>query len=136
VARTPTCATRPTSSPPTAQRSERSPRSSAPSTVASRVAGAIANRSGEYQTPNGHRVVADAGYNGSAPGGLVLGQSWIYGSGPVYYRMSELEMPGQWWESFNRVHNDFVVQVVRYALYMFDPAFVVGGQADVQTSND
>jgi hypothetical protein len=99
-------------------------------------AGAIANRSGEYQTPNGHRVVADAGYNGSAPGGLVLGQSWIYGSGPVYYRMSELEMPGQWWESFNRVHNDFVVQVVRYALYMFDPAFVVGGQADVQTSND
>lgn len=98
-------------------------------------AGGIVLRSGEWQTPAGHRVVADAGYDGSGPTGLTLGSSWIYGSGPIYYRMTEPEAPGMWWEAFNRVHNDFVALVERYALAIFDPAFVVGARADVATTN-
>lgn len=97
-------------------------------------AGAVVQRAGEWQTPNGHRIVADPGYDGSAPAGQQLGVSWIYGSGPVYFRASEFVAPGQWWESFNRVHNDLVAQVSRYFLYAFEPAYVVGAQSDVGTS--
>ncbi|MCD6056557.1 MAG: hypothetical protein K0R44_29 [Thermomicrobiales bacterium] len=97
-------------------------------------AGAVTFRNGQYETAGGHRIVADAGYDGSAPAGQILGQSWIYGSGPVYYRMSPPEAPGLWWESFKRSHNDFVAQVVRYGLFAFDPAFVVGARSDVATS--
>lgn len=97
--------------------------------------GVIYTRNGRLETLTGHVVVADDGYDGSGPSGLALGESWIYGSGPVYARMSPPDAPGEWWESFNEVHNDFVAQVSRYGIFVFEPDFVVGASATVATSN-
>lgn len=98
-------------------------------------AGVVHQRGDRLETVTGHRIIADDGYDGSGPSGLNLGESWIYGSGPVYAKLSPPDAPGEWWESFNEVHNDFVAQVSRYGIYVFEPDFVVGAAATVATTN-
>lgn len=98
-------------------------------------AGAVRIAGDHFETAAGHVVVADDGYDGSAPAGLAAGQSWIYGSGPVYFKLSQPEDQGEWWEAFNAVHNDFNAFVARYGIYVFEPDFVVTARATVATSN-
>lgn len=98
-------------------------------------AGAVRTVSGHFEVAAGHRLVADDGYDGSGPAGLALGTSWIYGSGPVYAKLSSPQDPAEWWESFNEIHNDFNAQVSRYGIYVFEPDFVVGAAATVATTS-
>lgn len=100
-----------------------------------KAAGAFTPTATGYETVTGHTVVADAGYDGSAPAGLQLGRSWIYGSGPIYFRLDVPNLEGEWWEAFNRVHNDTRAFVAQWGIVLFEPDFVVGAESVVATSN-
>jgi hypothetical protein len=52
----------------------------------------------------------------------------------VYFKLSQPDAPGEWWEAFNRVHNDFNAFVARYGIFVFEPDFVVGASAAVASN--
>lgn len=83
-------------------------------------------------TATGHFIVADAGYLGVSPmtDTVVAGETWIYGSGPVFYKTS----PDIRWfddaQSVNLARNIRSVSVQQYGLAIFEPCSVVAAKLD------
>lgn len=92
---------------------------------------------GQWQTPIGHVVVADAGYHNAPPptGGTAatLGtQEWIYASGPVMYRMSDPDLLGaNGSERIDRARNTLHRWLTMYGILVFDPCPVTAVRATV-----
>lgn len=86
---------------------------------------------GQYETPLGHKVVADAGYvDAAAPNGQVAsgaGEDWVYASGPVEYQMTEpMTINGPEMASgFDRTRNTLTMFREVAGILVFDPCPVV-----------
>lgn len=80
-----------------------------------------------YETPLGNIVVADAGYVGMAhpAGSSAAGakKTWIYASGPVYYRTTGAEFMGDALDggSFAMDRNTITRFIEAYGIILFDP---------------
>lgn len=82
---------------------------------------------GGWVTATGHDVVADAGYDGSAPDGNAVSadQDWLYASGPVFYAITSIRPVGMRNdESTNIPRNIHEFFAERYGLVAFDPCAV------------
>lgn len=91
----------------------------------------------EVRTITGHRVVADAGYTGGAPstGTVTSGETWIYGSGPVYLETTMPEWNGDGPAGFELTTNTGILDVLQYAVVAFETCPVVAARvADVSVS--
>lgn len=99
---------------------------------------------GQYRTPLGHQVVADAGYvDAIAPGGNAASAAsteWVYASGPVLYRRSAVRMVdggniGSTMTTYTgredlrsadyvgfRTHDDMTRYADVFGIFQFDPA--------------
>lgn len=95
-----------------------------------------------WTTPMGNLVVADAGYDGSGPGGKdYAGSSWMYGTGQVDVYLSDVELnPGDPAQAqvlangaMNVRTNDVQVFAQRLAMVQWDPCCHVAAEADVTT---
>jgi hypothetical protein len=83
-------------------------------------------------TASGHLIVADAGYLGVSPvtDAPVVGETWIYGSGPVFHKASDQI---RWFtdaQSVNLSRNLRNVTVQQYGLAIFEPCSVVAAKLD------
>jgi hypothetical protein len=83
-------------------------------------------RDGEWYTPGGHRVVADAGHTGAPPTGEspLTWTEWVYVSGQVLYGLTDARIPTRATEYLNRDHNDITARVVGSGIVAFDPCSV------------
>lgn len=95
--------------------------------------GGLMFEGGVWRTATGHFIVADAGYTGPDPdAGATATESWIYGSGPVYFVLADsINVLGLPYENFNYVHDDLNVHVEQYGLAYFEPCAVVAAEVDV-----
>lgn len=86
-----------------------------------------------WYTPSGHLVVADAGYDGYSPTGTApaTGQSYIYGSGPVEYAMTDPVPMGVGNNILSITHDDRMFVLERQCVVRFDPAPVFAVLADL-----
>jgi hypothetical protein len=96
---------------------------------------------GDWYTASGHTVVADAGYLGPSPmtHTVVASESWIYGSGPVFYKLDDfVNIIGAPWENFNFRHDDVIIHAEQYGLAIFEPCSVVAAkvESDVPAGGD
>lgn len=90
-----------------------------------------------YYTATGHIVVADAGYAGPSPtaNGIVAGEVWIYGSGPIFAKIDDVvNIDGAPWEEIDLSVNVMNVHGSQFALAIFEPCSVVAAVVDVSTS--
>jgi hypothetical protein len=85
---------------------------------------------GEWQTPAGNVVVADAGYPGGAPtdGAVTAGQPWIYGSGPIYFDSTGVVENGEAWQRYNYVEDIHNLYFDEHFVVAFEPCAVVAAQ--------
>lgn len=69
-------------------------------------------------SPAGHRVVVDSGYPGSGPDGSAApaGTSWIYGTGAMFGYRSPIDIPTQFFQSFDRSNN--TVRMIAQRTYL------------------
>lgn len=83
---------------------------------------------GQWQTATGHLVVADAGYDGSAPNGVAAVAAdvdFLYASGPIYYAVTAIAPVGRRnHESTDMTRNVHQFFSERYGLLAFDPCAV------------
>lgn len=79
---------------------------------------------GEWWTPSGHRVVADAGHTGDAPTGESSdpGTEWIYATGQVLYAVDRNESPDAAGEYLDRSNNLITARIVGQSVVAFDPS--------------
>lgn len=86
----------------------------------------------ELVTQNGTRVVSGGGYISSRPTGgsaAAAGQSWVYATGPVEVRHSNILMPDIS-ETLDRSNNDVTFRAERYVLVEWDTALQVAVLVD------
>lgn len=95
-----------------------------------------------WVTAMGHIVVADAGYDGSGPGGVAAGASqWVYGTPMIYVRLGpvttipeSLDDAQGWAQAMTRATNDVVVVAGRLAGYRWaNHCAHVAAEIDVPT---
>jgi hypothetical protein len=94
------------------------------------VKGALTADGNDLRTPSGHLVVADAGYAGGAPGAgaVTEGESWIYGSGPVYLETTPLLFNGAIAENYVMSTNTGTIDIQQYGILAFEPCSVVAAK--------
>src|SRR3990172_7588397 len=82
------------------------------------------------RTPNGTPVVSVGGYIRSEPvseASPAAGQSWVFATGPVEVRLSEIDFGGDdLMSNLDQSINDVVVRAEKYALAIWDTALQVG----------
>lgn len=104
------------------------------------VEGAIEEMDGKWFTTTGHIVVADAGYDSNldpAGRGAASGAEWMYGSGPVYYGISDPELIGENdHTTFNRSKNRRERLAEATGIVIFDPCPVVAAEYCYNTECD
>lgn len=94
---------------------------------------------GRAFTATGHLIVADAGTIGVSPatGAEVVGEIWIYGSGPVFMKWDdEVTLVDQ--SRFHHVYiprNRYRIDAEMYGIVYFDPSTVVAAMVDI-SDND
>lgn len=98
------------------------------------------DKDGRPFTATGHVIVADAGYLGVSPAtnGLVAGEMWIYGSGPVFAKYDDLlRFQTDPWEDLSNglLHNDREVKAEMYGIAIFEPCSVVAAKVNVSDFN-
>lgn len=90
-----------------------------------------------YYTATGHVVVADAGYLGPSPiaNGTVDGETWIYGSGPIFVHLDDqVRVDGfQALTSFD-TRNVATMYAYQHAIAIFEPCSVVAAAVDTSPS--
>lgn len=91
-------------------------------------------------TATGHLIVADAGYLGVSPAtqGVVAGESWVYGSGPVFAKYDDLlRYETDPWDDLSGglLHNDREVKAEVYGIAIFEPCSVVAALIDTSDAN-
>lgn len=85
-----------------------------------------------WQTPMGTVVVADAGYPGTKPDGSGSTKQWIYATGWVNYRLSEVIVPGDGFSQWTlRSTNLITVFAERLVLLQWDSEIPAGSKAGV-----
>lgn len=71
-----------------------------------------------WRTPMGHRVVADAGYDGSGPGGTPASSTqWAYATSDIRVGRGPVDVPGTFNENVDRDTNSVVIYAQRMARY-------------------
>lgn len=91
---------------------------------------------GGYRTATGHRLVGDAGHDGTAaPNGETTDAdgSWIYATLAVASWLSEPEPVGQFSALFDHTRDTLDSIFIRHAIVAFDPCFVAAVQVEVPT---
>lgn len=83
-------------------------------------AGAVTMRNGQWVSPTGHYVVADAGYLPDP----VASQSTIFGSAPIHYASNGITLRGDY-TTFDFVHDDIEAFASGHAIVWFETAFTV-----------
>lgn len=79
-------------------------------------------------TKTGARVIADAGYPGTDPGGVqVADQLWMYATGPVEVRTSRISVN----QFVDQRHNQVYTTADRYYAATFDPCVLHGVAVDL-----
>ena len=101
--------------------------------LATRLRGALVFDDSGARTVSGHTVVIDPGYVGASPStnAAVAGEQWIYGSGIVAYKASDLSIQGTLSDSFDIERNVQHVTARLTALAAFEPCSVVAARVDV-----
>lgn len=86
-----------------------------------------------WLTAMGNIVVADAGYDGSGPGGVPAGASqWIYGTSMITVRLSPVEvLPGEFAQAMNHSLNDVTYVAQRLAAYVWDDCVHVAAEVSI-----
>jgi hypothetical protein len=89
-----------------------------------------------WVTAMGTALVADAGYDGSAPDGNGSTNEWLYATPWVQYRLGAAEVlgadqPGGWQRYFDRSLNKVKVQAQRTALLQWDYTVPAGSKHGV-----
>lgn len=81
---------------------------------------------GQWETPSGHIVIADAGHTGTPPEGesAVTGTEWIYTSGQVLYGLGEPRNNQSAAEYLNREINEVTGRIIGAGVVAFDPCSV------------
>lgn len=87
-------------------------------------------RNGQWETRTGHRVVADAGYVGVAPGEEAesTGVRWIYGSGPVRYATKPEDLREN---GIGIVRNVGAARILAHVVLDFEPCAVVAAAVEL-----
>lgn len=94
---------------------------------------------GQYVTPLGNIVIADAGYDGSGPGGVAAGASqWAYATdllqvrlGPVLTIPDNLETAEEWAAALRRTDNTVDVFTQRAVVYQWDACCHLAAEIDL-----
>ena len=89
-------------------------------------------------TATGHLIVADGGTLGVSPatGGVVAGEIWMYGSGPVFAKMDDpIRIVDDPSEGIFLAHNDWMLQVQQHGIAIFEPCSVVAALIDAGDNN-
>lgn len=102
---------------------------------------AVRLEGGQYLSPLGNIVVADAGYDGSGPGGSAAGASqWAYATGLISIRLSTpqvipgtLENAQSIAQALNREDNTLDVYAQRLALIQWDECCHIAAELDLAT---
>lgn len=97
------------------------------------IATALTLDGGQWKTLTGHTIVSDAGFEGIPPEGQgpEQGASWIYGSGPVGYKIGPPRLGDQTApEYLDRTRNTITGRKVADAVIAFDPESVVAASAE------
>lgn len=94
---------------------------------------------GRAYTATGHVIVADAGTLGVSPitSDVVVGETWIYGSGPVFAKWDDVVSfaSPRAWENADIRRNRFLIDAEQYALALFEPCSVVAAVVDISDAN-
>jgi hypothetical protein len=100
--------------------------------LATRLRGALVFDETGAKTVSGHTVIVDPGYVGASPStnAAVAGEQWIYGSGMVAYRASDLIIQGTRSDSFDIERNVQHVTARLAAVAAFEPCSVVAARVD------
>lgn len=95
--------------------------------------GPVTQQGGVYLTPMGHLVVADAGYDGSGPGGAAAGSTqFIYGTSMVSLRLGPVEVVGGPNSMGVDVSNNRMTTLAfRPVAYVWDECCHVAAEVDV-----
>ena len=98
-----------------------------------------------WVTAMGNIVVADAGYDGSAPGGGAAsgGEAWVYATGQVNVYLGDIDMNPNAADSaqqllagaLNTRNNEVQVFAQRLALVQWDPCCWLAARVDVTATN-
>lgn len=102
-------------------------------------ASAVRLEGGQYLSPLGNIVVADAGYDGSGPGGVAAGASqWAYATGLISIRLStpqvipgDVETAQSIAQALNREDNTLDVYAQRLALVQWDECCHIAAELDL-----
>lgn len=100
---------------------------------------AVRLEGGQYVSPLGNIVVADAGYSGDGPGGGAAGSSqWAYATGIIAVRLSTVQViPGNldnaqaMAQALNRQDNTLDVYAQRLALTQWDECCHIAAEIDL-----
>jgi hypothetical protein len=100
----------------------------------SQVVGHLTRSGSSWETANGHKVVADAGYIDDDEPDEVSAAT-IYGTGPVYYEADSFDYIGDanGPESIDFVHNLRTIFGQRFGILVWDPCPVVSATTNVGT---
>ena len=85
--------------------------------------GSVDLRDGQWRTPGGHFVVADAGHTGVQPTGETLldGTEWVYTTGAVLFGLGEPRVPTKATEYLDRDTNTNPARIIGTSVVAFDP---------------
>ena len=85
--------------------------------------GSVDLRDGQWRTPGGHLVVADAGHTGIEPTGETLldGTEWVYTTGAVLFGLGEPRVPTKATEYLDRDTNTNTARIIGTSVVAFDP---------------
>lgn len=95
--------------------------------------GVISREGQVYTSPMGHIVVADAGYDGSAPGGAAAGASqWIYGTSIVQVRLGPVDViPERFELAVDHSVNNVEYIAERLAAIQWEPCGHVAAEVNI-----
>ena len=85
--------------------------------------GSVDLRDGQWRTPGGHLVVADAGHTGVQPTGEppLDGTEWVYTTGAVLFGLGEPRVPTKATEYLDRDTNTNTARIIGTSVVAFDP---------------
>lgn len=100
----------------------------------------VVREGGQFVSPLGNIVVADAGYDGSGPGGVPAGASqWMYATGIVSIVLEPAAtlIPGSlddaqnFARALNRADNTLTVRAEKLAMYLWDQCCHLAAEVDL-----
>lgn len=89
------------------------------------IRGSLTMVDGQWRTPTGHYIVADAGYEGTAPNAIshdpVAGNQFAYATGMVHVKIGEFsDLQDRSGDNFERTRNIFTGREVATAVFFYE----------------